>query len=684
MGKKDLINSIIAMVMSVAVLAVNIVGDNPKALAKPVVKEKEQNYIVQAVSGSSLSEIEQKFEGADTVNANGEDLLEENNMVSFRLTASEAKELEKENIVKSVEEDSMVSASSVTKVPHQKKVKVYKQNKKDSEWNMQMIHADKKKKKCKNKVKVAVLDSGVDYGNDIELAYSVSLVPKEEGMNPLFMDGTGHGNSVAGLIAASDNDEGITGVNPNAEIYSIRVLDDNNQAPISRIIEGIYMAIENKVNIINMSFGISEYSEAMHQAVKDASEAGILLIAAAGNTGEKGVQYPAAYDEVMAVGSVNQNGDIAEDSAVGKQVEIVAPGELVRSTGEFGDEIVASGTSLAAPQVTGVASLLWEKDLYVSSESIRDMLNYSANLYGEESQYGNGLLDGEEAFDIYHDVKKLRTNIDMTDVTSDNKKAITTFKDTGCVEGSWSKKDHQGMIPSAYSNVKKGARYPDTESDLLLDGKEINGKKLYVFAGMCHNPWWHGYYQKAEVKNKAGNYEGKYFNNYVASYIYLTRLANEFKKGGVASVPNGVTATIKNEIKNDVGKIDWVRLYGYVPSSGTKRAFVWGMALHSLADSFAHSTWTKKYGVITHAPDEDTDNVTVVAQRWKHAKKAVDSAISKYKSGESVSGTFSDYSIVKSATDYKMVNIYKYMKEVAGEKAAGAYSNKSHSVNLSK
>ena len=126
---------------------------------------------------------------------------------------------------------------------------------------MQMIHGEKGKKSVKKKIKVAVLDSGVDDGNDLDLAYSATLVPGEEEMSPLFMDGSGHGNGVAGLIAAKDNKEGITGVNPNAEIYSIRVLDDDNRAPLSRIIEGIYMAIDQKVNIINMSFGVSQYSK---------------------------------------------------------------------------------------------------------------------------------------------------------------------------------------------------------------------------------------------------------------------------------------------------------------------------------------------------------------------------------------------------------------------------------------
>ncbi|RAZ41108.1 hypothetical protein DK853_48055, partial [Klebsiella oxytoca] len=70
-----------------------------------------------------------------------------------------------------------------------------------------------------------------------------------------------------------------------SEIYSYRVLDDDNCAPVSRVVEAIYMAIDRKVDIINMSFGVDTYSQALAQAVQDAEKSGILVIAAAGNTG---------------------------------------------------------------------------------------------------------------------------------------------------------------------------------------------------------------------------------------------------------------------------------------------------------------------------------------------------------------------------------------------------------------
>ena len=123
------------------------------------------------------------------------------------------------------------------------------------------------------------------------------------------------------------------------------------------------------------------------------SDRGILIIAAAGNTADKGVQFPAAFNKVMAVGSVDKNGELAHDSAIGKEIEIVAPGELVRSTGALGDQLVASGTSLAAPQVAGLASLIWEKDISVSANFVRELIKESANRYGIKEKYGYGMLN---------------------------------------------------------------------------------------------------------------------------------------------------------------------------------------------------------------------------------------------------------------------------------------------------
>ena len=673
-----------------AVLSFTVYFVSADVAPMPIKAEKKtKDYIICTQSEQQVKSLEKEYQSSGEINENGEELLQENHMTSVQMTEREAKELKEEAGVCFVEEDIVVKASAhVSKKIHEKKVKKIKENKSENEWNIRMIRSDKvkksdskrKKKDKTEKVKIAVLDSGVDWGNDIDVAETITLVPGEEEMSPLFMDGTGHGDSVAGLIAAKDNGEGITGVNPNAEIYSIRVLDDENAAPVSRVIEGIYKAIEWDVNIINMSFGVSEYSEALKMAIQDAEKAGILVIAAAGNTGESGVQYPAAFDEVIAVGSVDKYGEVVESSAKGEELELVAPGELVRSTGFFESELVESGTSLAAPQVAGVASLIWEKDLDVSADFVRALLRESANAYGEADAYGNGLVDAEYALENYEAFKKqYQENVESTQI-EENEKEVLCFGETSCVEGCWKKNEHAAMIHDAYVNVKKGARFPDTE-DYYIEGTNVLGKKNYVFAGMGRNPWWHGYYQKAE-KDKQENMIGEYKNNYVACYIYITRLANQLKSGKTALVPNGITDTIKNQIKGDIGRIEWQRQYGDTPTKGEKRAFVWGMAIHSLTDTFAHSAYnvsTKK--VIKHT---ESDKVEYKPTRLQHAKKAALAAMEIYKLGEIASGTFSQYSAVKNATEYKLVNLEEYMTQVAGANIGTQYKSVSKTKGLSK
>ena len=684
MRKNKLVKRLSSLTLCTAMIFSLGAGMNHTTVTKAASQSEDakMTYIVLAESKNVVSKLSGQYEETDNVNDNSDELAEKNNILALKMTDSDASRLEAKDEIKSVEKDSIVSASTITKFSHPKKVKMSRKSKKDSEWNIQMIRADKKKKKSKNKVKVAVLDSGVDYGNDIELSYSVSLVPGEEEMNPLFMDGTGHGNSVAGLIAACDNNEGITGVNPNAEIYSIRVLDDNNQAPISRVIEGIYMAIEQKVNIINMSFGISQYSEALHQAIKDASDAGILLIAAVGNTGENGVQYPAAFDEVMAVGSVDKNGEVVDSSAKGEEVELVAPGELVRSTGMFGDQLVSSGTSLAAPQVSGVASLIWQNDLSMSSELVRYIINSSANLYGDREKYGNGLLDANFAMINYEKVKK---NFGMNEfngmelfqtLMKSNCAEVCCFEDTGCVAGSWTIEQHGKLISSSNKYLKAGAKFNDNKEKRYL----VNGTNM--FYGMEAHPWWHGYYKLKSKQEKC---------NYISTYIYETKWAN-YQLGNLPkpSLVNGLSKSQSAEIEKSINKINWNKELGTISDKNAlkraKRAFIWGMAIHNLTDAFSHSTYVKidgKYKYVAHdgltgitAPPHNTSSTKWAGkERFEAATVAANASYNMYAKQTISAGTFSEFATARKAKNYKMANIYKYMEEVAGNLIASTYKS---------
>ncbi len=115
------------------------------------------------------------------------------------------------------------------------------------EWNMQMINADKVKiAEPEERVKVAIIDSGVDLSEDLNLVEAINYVNPEM-TNPLFLDSSGHGTCIAGIIGAYENEVGITGINPYVEIYSAKVFDENNNGRLSDVVKGIYWAIEKKL-----------------------------------------------------------------------------------------------------------------------------------------------------------------------------------------------------------------------------------------------------------------------------------------------------------------------------------------------------------------------------------------------------------------------------------------------------
>lgn len=637
----------------------------------------DQDYIVRTKSEALLNKIKRNYLESDNINDNKQDFLEENNMISLELSESEAAELSVDDNIEFIEEDAIVEGSTQKdkvilneKKSHKKQKKVNKKNSSDHEWNVQMINADKiKKNKLKKKIKIALLDSGVDAGNDISLAYSISLVPGEEEMTKIFMDGSGHGSSVAGLIAAQDNEEGITGINPNAEIYSIRVLDDADQAPLSRVIEGIYLAIEQKVNIINMSFGLNTYSEALEEAVEAAAEKGILVVAAAGNTGDKGVQYPAAYEEVLAVGSVDKQGEVAEHSAKGEEIEIVAPGELVRTTGFLGTEMVSSGTSLAAPQVAAVASLIWERDPSVPADFVRGLLKESANLYGEAESYGNGLVDAEYALDHYDEFKRninSRGKSEQDLRIEENKEKITTFEDTGCVEGCWYQDDHEVMVPSNYFNVRYGARFPDTS--------RYGDYEHRIFARMSLNPWWHGYYD----------------TNYIKAVLYATRMGDAIYTHGLGQ--EGKADTLKygsaSEMRSDISKINWNTELGRInktygksqkDTKGFRRAFLWGMAIHSATDIFAHSAYVNGKR-ITHEND-DADKVKYIEERYKDANVIAKQMMNKYVAKYELD--VNDLILSHNVTAYRIRNLYVNVLSVSNGDVASRVASYSYTYSSS-
>jgi len=208
-------------------------------------------------------------------------------------------------------------------------------------------------------VRVAVLDSGIDLDHpDLfeNIKGHINIIrPKKSGD-----DDSGHGTHVAGIVAAVDNAIGVIGVGPQIDLYAVKVLDKKGRGYLSDLIDALNWCIENDIQVINMSLGSQQDNASFHEAVQNAYHAGIVQIAAAGNYGLEGgaISYPAIYSETIAVSSIDSLGNWDPYSSYGEQIDLIAPGVDVRSTYKDGLYARISGTSMAAPHVTGTVALI--------------------------------------------------------------------------------------------------------------------------------------------------------------------------------------------------------------------------------------------------------------------------------------------------------------------------------------
>jgi len=179
-------------------------------------------------------------------------------------------------------------------------------------------------------------------------------------------DGHGHGTHVAGIIAAAANGKGVVGVAPRAKIMTVKVLDASGAGKTSAVAEGIRYAAANGARIVNMSLGGDQPDPRIQEAIAAAAAANVLVVCSAGNSARDidarpsfPVSVPSANLIGVAATRPNEGRDLAPFSNFGRAtVALAAPGEGVLSTGRDGGWVTMSGTSMAAPHVTGVAALM--------------------------------------------------------------------------------------------------------------------------------------------------------------------------------------------------------------------------------------------------------------------------------------------------------------------------------------
>ena len=248
-------------------------------------------------------------------------------------------------------------------------------------------------------MKVAILDTGIDWNHpDLKPNFkgAVSFVPGETPM-----DGHSHGTHCAGTVGAAMNGSGVVGVAPEVGLYAVKVLANNGNGNWSWLISGLSWCVQNKIHIASMSLGGGGAPAALETMCNAAFNAGVLLVAAAGNSGPgmNTVLQPGKYKNVIAISAIDSANVIASFSSRGPEVELSAPGVQVLSTipgGGFGQK---SGTSMACPHVAGGAAVIWGAHRFATNVQIWNLLASTADNLGPpgwDPLYGYGRLDVDQ------------------------------------------------------------------------------------------------------------------------------------------------------------------------------------------------------------------------------------------------------------------------------------------------
>jgi subtilisin family serine protease len=239
---------------------------------------------------------------------------------------------------------------------------------------------------------LAIVDSGVD-DKKARIKVKKRFKTTKNSKDPF-----GHGTAVASIISGSERDsDSVKGIHPQANIFDVNVLDENGNASVDEVVKGIEWSIDQKVDIINMSFGIEKDDSRLRKAVEKAIEEKIIVVAAAGNTLGLYTEYPAKYENVLSISAVDQNMTIFKYAAKEK-IDFVAPGVNIQAikTGKLSKQESLSGTSFAAAHATGIIAKLLSAKKINKTDYYQKLIEFADLPEGksEDPSYGYGLLKG--------------------------------------------------------------------------------------------------------------------------------------------------------------------------------------------------------------------------------------------------------------------------------------------------
>ncbi len=247
-----------------------------------------------------------------------------------------------------------------------------------------------------NNVIVALLDTGVDDTHP-DLTEKTLQGYNFVDDNAITDDVNSHGTACAGIIIGNGkNSDSARGVAPAAYLLPVKVMDDNGKGNSFAVIEGIVYAVDRGAKVINLSIGTAGDSKILREAIDYAIKKGAVVIAAAGNDGKETTLLPAGYEDVICVGAIDGRKSHAPFSNFGDKIDVVAPGVAVYTTAPDNGYKSFTGTSAAAPFVSGaVAALLSQNPRISPAEAMEIVLNRTDNLgpANRDILFGNGIVN---------------------------------------------------------------------------------------------------------------------------------------------------------------------------------------------------------------------------------------------------------------------------------------------------
>jgi subtilisin family serine protease len=267
--------------------------------------------------------------------------------------------------------------------------------------------------KQRKQIKVAVVDTGVDYNHPdlknrvlTDLGYNFLNNSKDT------MDDNWHGTHVAGIIAADAlNNIGVAGIvgDFDVKIIPIKVLNSKGEGSSDIMAMGIKYAADAGADIINFSVGFDVKDSYISDAIRYARAKGVFVVVSAGNNGINcDVSSPAGDEGAYTVASVNSADEKSIFSNFGYSVKIAAPGEAILSTVPGGGYDYRNGTSMAAPVVAGVAAMMKAVNPDITAEEVENILNKTAvdvMEKGKDNNTGYGVVNAKAAVDMAESFK---------------------------------------------------------------------------------------------------------------------------------------------------------------------------------------------------------------------------------------------------------------------------------------